>query len=194
MTVSVLRSSRIGHELTTMTELKQASSRMPNVERAIADYRRLAPVYDRETRWIDAARGAAIARLAPRSGETVADIACGTGFALPAISTAVGSEGKVIGVDASAAMLAVARSRTSGLANVELVESAARTARLSVAPDALLFSFAHDVLQCRAALHNILAQAKVGARVVAVGSKLFPWCLAPRNLWFVTGERGYVTT
>lgn len=178
-----------------LTALKHGSSSwMPNVHRAIADYTRLAPVYDRETRWIDAVREAAIARLALRSGEIVADIACGTGFALPALSTGVDREGKVIGVDASAAMLAHARSRISGLANLELVESPAQTVRLSGAPDALLFSFAHDVLQCRAALQNILAQAKVGARVVAVGSKLFPWWLAPRNFWFLAGERGYVTT
>lgn len=43
-------------------------------------------------------------------------------------------------------------------------------------------------------LASIVAQAKPGARVVAVGSKLFPWWLAPRNLWFLAGERGYVTT
>ncbi|MBR1208109.1 MULTISPECIES: class I SAM-dependent methyltransferase [unclassified Bradyrhizobium] len=161
--------------------------------RADADYARLAPVYDEATRWIDLARAAAVDRLAPQPGETVADIACGTGFCLPALVQAVGPAGTVIGVEPSRAMLAHARSRTVTYANVLLVESRAQNARLAAAPDALLFSFAHDVLQSRAALEGILAQAKPGARVVAVGAKFFPWCLAPRNIWFLAGERGYVT-
>lgn len=169
-------------------------STVPDVNRAIADYARLAPIYDREAHWIDAVRESAIARLALQPGEVVADIACGTGFCLPALSRRVGPYGKVFGIEASAAMLLRARSRISGLLNAELIEAPAQAARLSIPADALLFSFAHDVLRSPAALQNVLAQAKVGARVVAVGSKLFPWPLAPRNLWFLLGERGYVTT
>lgn len=177
-----------------MSKSRRWLSRTPDLDCAIADYTRLAHDYDRDTRWIDAVRGAAVARLALRPGEVVADIACGTGFCLPALSRAVGNGGKVIGVEPSAIMMAQARDRVDKLANVDLVEAPAQTARLEAAPDALLFSFTHDVLQSHVALRNVLAQAKFGARVVAVGSKLFPWWLAPRNLWFLAGERGYVTT
>lgn len=169
-------------------------SKTPDVQSAMVDYAQLGTNYDRETRWINAVREAAVARLALQPGEIVADIGCGTGFCLPALSQAVGFGGKVIGIEPTAAMLAQAHTRTAGFSNVVLIQSPAETVRLGQTPDALIFSFAHDVLQSHAALHNILAQAKVGTRIVAVGSKLFPWWLAPRNLWFIAGERNYVTT
>lgn len=181
-------------DASSRSEHRRWFSRTPDVHCAILDYARLGPNYDRETRWIDAVREAAIARLALLPGEIVGDIGCGTGFCLPALSQAVGFGGKVIGIEPTSAMLAQARTRTAGFSNVVLVQSPAETARLGLAPDAMLFSFAHDVLQSHAALENILAQAKVGTRIVAVGSKLFPWWLAPRNLWFLAGERNYVTT
>jgi len=166
----------------------------PDIEGAMSDYAQLAEVYDCETRWIDSVRGSAIDLLAPQPGEIVADVACGTGFCLPALSRAVGNEGTVIGVEPSDVMMTHALARCEDLANVQLVRSPAQTVRLPHAPDALLFSFAHDVLQSRTALENLLSQAKPGARVVALGAKLFPWWLAPRNLWFLAGERGYITT
>lgn len=154
----------------------------------------LAEVYDYETRWIDSVRSSAIDLLAPQPGETVADIACGTGFCLPALSRAVAIEGMVIGVEPSDVMMAHALARCAIFPNVQLVSSPAQIVRLPHAPDALLFSFAHDVLQSRTALENLLSPAKRGARVVALGAKLFPWWLAPRNLWFLAGERGYITS
>ncbi len=166
----------------------------PDIDGAIDDYAQLAAVYDYETRWIDSVRSSAIAMLAPQPGETVADIACGTGFCLPALSRAVADEGMVIGVEPSEGMMAHALARCAILPNVQLICSPAQIVRLPHAPDALLFSFAHDVLQSRTALENLLSQAKRGARVVALGAKLFPWWLAPRNLWFLAGERGYITT
>lgn len=177
-----------------MSESRRWLSGTPDLDCAIADYRRLAHVYDRETRWIDAVRDAAVAHLELQPREIVADIACGTGFCLPALSRAVGDGGRVIGVEPSAVMMAQAHFRIDKFTNVDLIEAPAQAARLEAAPDALLFSFAHDVLQSPDALRNVLGQAKAGARIVAVGSKLFPWWLAPRNLWFLAGERGYVTT
>lgn len=164
------------------------------VRQSRVDYARLAGEYDRATRWIDAVRATAVARLALRPGETVADLGCGTGFCLPLLARAVAEEGNVYGVESSADMLYLASARVDELANVVLMHAPAERARLPSAPDALLFSFAHDVLQSRAALDNVLAQAKPSARVVAVGSKLFPWWLAPANLWFLAREWGYVTS
>lgn len=177
-----------------MSESRKWLSGTPDLDCAMDDYARLAPVYDSETRWIDAVREAAVARLELQPHEIVADIACGTGFCLPALSRAVGDGGRVIGVEPNAVMMAQAYSRIVKLTNVDLIEAPAQAARLEAAPDALLFSFTHDVLQSPDALRNVLGQAKTGARVVAVGSKSFPWWLAPRNLWFLAGERGYVTT
>lgn len=47
--------------------------------------------------------------LAPRVGETVVDVGCGTGAAARCAATRVGPAGKVIGVDPNPAMLEVAR-------------------------------------------------------------------------------------
>lgn len=48
-------------------------------------------------------------RAAPRPGERVLDLACGTGIVTRQVASAVGPEGSVVGVDLSADMLAVAR-------------------------------------------------------------------------------------
>lgn len=57
-------------------------------------------------------------------GEVVLDLACGTGQGLPGLAGAVGSTGRVVGVDASAAMLQRARARIAraGWTHVEVVE------------------------------------------------------------------------
>ena len=49
----------------------------------------------------------------PRPGETILDVGCGTGVNVHAISKLVGPSGKVIGIDNSPAMLAVARDKAS---------------------------------------------------------------------------------
>ncbi|KUJ69022.1 SAM-dependent methyltransferase [Streptomyces albus subsp. albus] len=54
------------------------------------------------------AYAAAVAELAPRAGGTVLDAGCGTGRALPALRTAVGREGTVLGADLTPEMLAEA--------------------------------------------------------------------------------------
>jgi SAM-dependent methyltransferase len=53
---------------------------------------------------------AAVARAGYRPGCVVADLGCGTGRALPALRTAVGPDGIVLGVEVTPEMLAVTRS------------------------------------------------------------------------------------
>jgi ubiquinone/menaquinone biosynthesis C-methylase UbiE len=48
---------------------------------------------------------ALLARAAPAAGERVLDLACGTGLVALAAAAAVGSSGRVVGVDLSGAML-----------------------------------------------------------------------------------------
>ncbi|WP_309606739.1 methyltransferase domain-containing protein [Phenylobacterium sp.] len=59
---------------------------------------------------------AALAALAPRSGERILDIGCGCGQSALALAEAVGATGRVVGVDISAPMLAVARRRAEAAA------------------------------------------------------------------------------
>jgi SAM-dependent methyltransferase len=68
-----------------------------------------------------------------RPGQSVLDIATGQGE--PALSAAriVGPTARVVGIDASAGMLEVARRRADGLANVEFVQ-AALAERLEMPP------------------------------------------------------------
>ena len=54
----------------------------------------------------------------PRPGEKILDVGCGTGTNVFALSKLVEPEGKVVGIDNSEAMLAIARSKASA-ANIE---------------------------------------------------------------------------
>jgi SAM-dependent methyltransferase len=68
----------------------------------------------------DEAYAQAAAGLAPRPGGTVVDLGCGTGRALPHLRVSVGSDGRVLGVDATDEMLHTARDR-AGRACAHLV-------------------------------------------------------------------------
>ena len=57
---------------------------------------------------------AAIAALAPRAGESILDIGCGCGQTTWTLAAIIGSGGRVVGIDISAPMLAVARARADG--------------------------------------------------------------------------------
>jgi arsenite methyltransferase len=65
-----------------------------------------------------AQRDAVLRALAPRLGEAVADIGCGPGLLALEIAEAVGSQGRVLGVDASTAMVAIANRRCAPAGNV----------------------------------------------------------------------------
>lgn len=95
-------------------------------------YRRRAANYDltsklyrligfREGRY----RRQAVDALALEPGDTVVDVACGTGLNFPVIEDRIGPGGRLIGVDVTDAMLEQARERVDreGWGNVELVLS-----------------------------------------------------------------------
>jgi len=168
----------------------------PNPSLAIARYRRLAANYDRATRRAAPVRARAVAALDLRAGDTVLDVACGTGVCFPLLQEHVGASGQIIGVELSPDMLALARRRVdaAGWTNVKLMQASMESVRLPVPWDAALFHFTQDVLRSRAALTNIFSQAADGARVAAAGTKTFPWWLAPFNLYIWAANRSYVTT
>jgi ubiquinone/menaquinone biosynthesis C-methylase UbiE len=58
--------------------------------------------------------------LALRAGEQVLDAGCGTGLLVQGMSSTIGSQGRITGVDLSNDMLDVARNRCSKLDNIEL--------------------------------------------------------------------------
>ncbi len=97
-------------------------------------------------------------------GLTVADLGCGTGEVVTALSPSVA---RVIGVDQEAAMLAVARQRTAELDNVEWVHSGLESLPL---PDASV-----DAALCMLVLHHVdglqATFAQVG-RILRPGGRL----------------------
>ncbi|WP_173862771.1 class I SAM-dependent methyltransferase [Salinigranum rubrum] len=81
-------------------------------------YSRWARLYDtiaRRSPGVQSLRERAADRLAPPAGGVVVDMGCGTGANLPFLSGQVGPEGRVLGVDFTPGVLAVARDRLSTL-------------------------------------------------------------------------------
>jgi arsenite methyltransferase len=166
-----------------------------DLHRAVRHYRELAPRYDHFTRRINTIRSRTIEALALVPGQTVLDAGCGTGWCLPRLAERVGRGGLVIGFDPSPEMLDIARSRfPEGLGTqVRLIQATAQNVTLPASVDAILFSYTHDVIRSRAALENLLRQAKPGARVAATSTKLYaPW-LAPANWYLRATHRAYIT-
>jgi demethylmenaquinone methyltransferase/2-methoxy-6-polyprenyl-1,4-benzoquinol methylase len=140
-------------------------------------------------------RRRAVAKLALSSGQTAIDVACGTGLNFADLIALVGPEGRVVGVDLSPDMLAIARKRVAarGWKNVELIESSIEEAELPSAADAALFSLTHDVLQSRKAVANVLGSLAPGGRVAAFGAKSGPRWAVPFDLAIRRLDRRFVT-
>ena len=153
----------------------------PDHRAALAQYRRRAAVYDLELALFEPVRGQAVARLGLRPGEVVLDVGCGTGLSLPLLHAGVGTRGRIIGIEPSPEMMALARERVQRQQwrNVTLVPASAGEAQVPEPADAVLFHFTHDVMRDAAALAHVLGQVKPGARVVACGLRwAAPWAWA----------------
>jgi len=183
---------------------------MPDREAALRKYRagRARSVYDRvspgarDSRWQRRferylnLRKECVAKLALRKGETVLDVGCGAGLSFAELQNAVGSEGRIIGIEHSQEQLAAARAlvERSGWNNILLVSSSVEDAEFSGEADAALFSFTHDIMRTPHALQNVVAHLKPGARIVAFGVKWAPWWRLLTNWRTWRGSRGFVTT
>jgi ubiquinone/menaquinone biosynthesis C-methylase UbiE len=162
---------------------------------ALAQYRRRARLYDLELAVFEPVRERAVQALALAEGETVLDVACGTGLSFPLLAPAVGPRGRVLGIEQSPEMMALARLRSQQgpWPQVRLLQSCAEAAPLKGRADAALFMFTHDVLQSEAALAHLAAHLKPGARVSAAGLQWAPAWALPLNL-FVLGAALYSVT
>lgn len=129
-------------------------------------------------------RTAAIELLAPRPGERVLDLGCGTGLNHGLLDAAVGpggadgADGAVLGVDRSRQMLAVARARAQrhGLRSVRVIEAdateldpAAAREALGGPADIVLATYTLSIMSDPAAAWaRALAVARPGARLAIV--------------------------
>jgi len=163
------------------------SSRGPDRDAALEQYRRRASVYDLELAFFEPIRRLAVSRLELRPGDVVFDVGCGTGLSLSILRQGVGPKGRIVGIEQSPEMVEQARRRVARArwARVTLTCSPVEDADLRVNADAALFHFTHDILQRPEAIANVLGHLKPGARVVASGLKwAAPWLLRPVN-WLV---------
>ncbi len=157
----------------------------PDRSAALDQYRRRAGIYDLELALLEPVRRQAVAWLAPRQGDTVLDIGCGTGLSLELLHSAVGARGKIIGIEQSPEMIERAheRVRQMGWRNVTLLCAPVEDARIRGQADAALLHFTHDILQSEAALENVISHLRPDATVVASGLKWAPPWAVPVNLF-----------
>ena len=108
-----------------------------------------------------------VARADPKPGERVLDVACGTGIVVRSVLPLVGPNGRVVGVDSSPAMLAVARIRAPSEASIEWYEASAEALPLSDA--------AFDLVLCQQGLQfftDKLSATREMRRVLAPGGRV----------------------
>ena len=116
-------------------------------------YDRVAPIYDIAAAPYVLFGGRRLAQnaideLRIKPGATVIDLGTGTGWNLPHLSAAVGPTGHVIGVDISPGMLTRAQHRLDrhNITNVDLVEHDITTYQPPHPPDAIISTFAIEML------------------------------------------------
>lgn len=168
----------------------------PDRALAIDSYRHLAEGYDASCGLIEPIRRSAIERLRLRPGQTVFDIASGTGKSLPALAAAVGPQGQVIAIEQSPEMARIAKARIAErrLLNVNQIVAPVEEAEIDAVADAVLFHYTHDVLRLPAALERIFSRLRPGATIVVAGFKSATGWRAMFNPWFRARARGYLST
>ncbi len=112
-------------------------------------------------------RARTVQALGLRAGDTVVDIACGTGLNFSLIEQMIGPDGRIIGVDLTDAMLAQAQHRieTSGWSNVSLVQADAAEFEFPAGVDGILSTYAlTQVPECGAVIAHGAAALSAGGR------------------------------
>jgi ubiquinone/menaquinone biosynthesis C-methylase UbiE len=150
-------------------------------ERLIETYRKKAKHYDIVSRLYPvpgypqrAQRRLAVQALGLRPGDTVVDIACGTGLNFPLLEHAIGPDGRIVGVDLTDAMLVQAEHRIekSGWSNISLVQADAVEFCFPGGVDAILSTYAMShVPECGDVIAHGAAALTRGGRWVVLDLK-----------------------
>ena len=165
--------------------LNDSDSRKDVVE----TYQQRAPRYNLAVRLFDAFawfgfnisgwRKQAISALNLKPGDTVVDIGCGTGLNFPLLSQAVTSNGKIIAVDLSDAMLDQARQAITAnkWTNVQLVCSDAAQFEFSSKVDAVVSAYTLTLVpDCGRVISNAIAALATGGRLVILDMSWPKYC------------------
>ena len=151
-------------------------------EHLIEIYRKKAKHYDIASRFYPvpgyperAQRVRAVDALGLRPGYRVVDVACGTGLNFPLIEQMIGSDGRIVGVDLTDAMLAQAQNRLArnGGSNISLVQADAADFDFPIEVDAILSTYAlTQVPECAEVIAHGAAALSGGGRWVVLDLKL----------------------
>lgn len=158
------------------------TARESTSERLIEVYRNKAAHYDFTSRLYPvpgypqrSQRLRAVRALRLHAGDTVVDVACGTGLNFPLLEEAIGPAGRIVGVDLTDAMLAKARDRAeaNGWGNVTLVQSDAADFHFPPRVDAILSTYAlTQVPESRQVVERGAAALSAGGRWVVLDLKI----------------------
>jgi demethylmenaquinone methyltransferase/2-methoxy-6-polyprenyl-1,4-benzoquinol methylase len=185
-----------------MEAIKAALEPAPQIdgtrEHLIRTYRKKAKHYDITSRLYplpgypqQAQRLRAVQALGLRPGDTVVDVACGTGLNFSLIEQAIGPEGRIVGVDLTDAMLAQAHRRIedNGWSNITLVQSDAAAFDFPKEVDAILSTYAlSQVPECGDVIAHGAAALSRGGRWVVLDLNApdhAPRCLAQLGIALV---------
>src|ERR1700722_16887363 len=151
-------------------------------EHLIETYRKKAKHYDIPSRLYPAPgypqraqRLRAVQALGLRTGDTVIDMACGTGLNFPLLEKAIGPDGRIIGVDLTDAMLARAQDRikANGWSNVSLVQADAAGFDFPAEVGAILSTYAlTQVPECAEVIAHGTAALSAGGRWAVLDLKV----------------------
>src|SRR5579862_2325332 len=154
----------------------------PARERLIETYRKKAKHYDITSRLYpvpgypqQAQRRRAVRALGLLRGDSVVDIACGTGQNFSLLQHAIGPEGRIVGVDLTDAMLEQAQHRidTNGWSNISLVQADAVEFDFPAEVDAILSTYAlSHVPECGDVIAHGAAALSGGGRWVVLDLKV----------------------
>ena len=170
------------HRDTTEIEEHPASEIDRTRERLIETYRKKAKHYDLTSRFYPVPgypqrrqRLRAVQALGLSPGDSVVDIACGTGLNFPLIEQVIGPDGRIVGVDLTDAMLAQAQDRIekNGWSNISLVQADAADFDFPIEVDAILSTYAlTQVPECAEVIANGAAALSGGGRWVVLDLKV----------------------
>ena len=151
-------------------------------EHLIETYRKKAKHYDVTSRLYPAPgypqrtqRLRTVQALGLRPGDTVIDMACGTGLNFALLQQAVGPDGRIVGVDLTDAMLARAQDRikANGWSNVSLVQSDALAFDFPAEVDAILSTYAlTQVPECAEVIAHGAAALSARGRMAVLDLKV----------------------
>jgi demethylmenaquinone methyltransferase/2-methoxy-6-polyprenyl-1,4-benzoquinol methylase len=114
-------------------------------------------------------RRIAVEALKLKPGDTVLELACGTGINFPLFQGYIGSTGRIIGVDLTDAMLEQAQKRVAkqGWDNVTLIQHDASTFQIPSQVNAIFSSFALSIFpDTEKVLANIASALPLNGRLV----------------------------